>query len=409
MQVADSDLAVIESRCQLKAEAARWAAKRRQLLAEGADFKTAIDPLDREMIARAKGLPGCFLWTNRPNGSTPSEAGLFTQLAGCFDTLAHAISFVKDLPSDSNAANDYLEEALRLLAEAQSGLWVAVNAVGYVPQDPDQFRIYHWLKGKTRKLRVFIDRHMTIDDPADPAQWGDLRNRIEAARSRLTKARQCAKRQQVLLQRVRYHLHFVLDDPTRDHGHDWHVALDTIEELVQDGTAPSSIEIRDLLLPVIDSLPDIGLSPNVQLVLREIDQFLSTRPIPTTAETTEITAEVRQTAELFQGKVVVLIGGLRRPESEQALVKAFRLSSLHWVSTRAHESITSFEPYIARHEVVAVLLAIRWSSHSFGDVKRFCNRYGKPLVRLPAGYGPNQVAVQVLQQVSGKLYGQAAK
>ncbi len=50
-----------------------------------------------------------------------------------------------------------------------------------------------------------------------------------------------------------------------------------------------------------------------------------------------------------------------------------------------------------------MLLAIRWSSHSFGDVKRFCDRYGKPMVRLPGGYSPNQVAAQVLMQVSGQL------
>ena len=47
-----------------------------------------------------------------------------------------------------------------------------------------------------------------------------------------------------------------------------------------------------------------------------------------------------------------------------------------------------------------VVLAIRWSSHSFGDVKGYCDQYGKPLVRLPAGYNPNQVAVQVLSQAS---------
>jgi hypothetical protein len=50
-----------------------------------------------------------------------------------------------------------------------------------------------------------------------------------------------------------------------------------------------------------------------------------------------------------------------------------------------------------------VLLAIRWSSHSFGDVKRFCDQFGKPLVRLPAGYSPNQVAVQILAQCSAQL------
>jgi hypothetical protein len=37
-----------------------------------------------------------------------------------------------------------------------------------------------------------------------------------------------------------------------------------------------------------------------------------------------------------------------------------------------HESINKFEPYVARTEVSLVLLAIRWSSHSFGEVKGFC-------------------------------------
>jgi hypothetical protein len=50
-----------------------------------------------------------------------------------------------------------------------------------------------------------------------------------------------------------------------------------------------------------------------------------------------------------------------------------------------------------------VLLAIRWSSHSFGDVKRSCDRHGKPMVRLPGGYSPNQVAAQILAQCSGRL------
>jgi hypothetical protein len=50
-----------------------------------------------------------------------------------------------------------------------------------------------------------------------------------------------------------------------------------------------------------------------------------------------------------------------------------------------------------------VLLAIRWSSHAFGDVKQFCDRHGKPLVRLPGGYSPNQVAAQILAQGSEQL------
>ena len=82
---------------------------------------------------------------------------------------------------------------------------------------------------------------------------------------------------------------------------------------------------------------------------------------------------------------------------------AFQLQELFWIETREHESISGFEPYIARPDVAVVNLAIRWSSHSHGDAQLFCERYGKPLVRLPAGYNPNQVAAQILKQCSERL------
>ena len=102
---------------------------------------------------------------------------------------------------------------------------------------------------------------------------------------------------------------------------------------------------------------------------------------------------------------MVLIGGDRRPEAHEALKAALGLKELLWIETREHESIDKFEPYVARTEVALVLLAIRWSSHSFGEVKGFCDRYGKPMVRLPGGYSPNQVAAQILAQCSGQLGG----
>jgi hypothetical protein len=101
----------------------------------------------------------------------------------------------------------------------------------------------------------------------------------------------------------------------------------------------------------------------------------------------------------------VLIGGLCRREAQDALETALGLKELIWIETREHQSIEAFEPAIARLDIALVLLAIRWSSHAFGDVKRFCDRHGKPLVRLPGGYGLNQVAAQVLAQCSGQLGG----
>ena len=114
-------------------------------------------------------------------------------------------------------------------------------------------------------------------------------------------------------------------------------------------------------------------------------------------------AKVAEAARLLRGGSVVLIGGDRRPGAQEKLNTALNLKELLWIETRVHESIDKFEHYIARRDVALVLLAIRWSSHSFGDVKRYCDHYDKPIVRLPGGYNPIQVAAQILAQCSRQL------
>jgi hypothetical protein len=101
--------------------------------------------------------------------------------------------------------------------------------------------------------------------------------------------------------------------------------------------------------------------------------------------------------------VFVLIGGVERTASGRAIERAFGLSRLNWISTRPHESVTIFEPAVARPETAVVLLAIRWASHSYGDVKDYCEKYGKPMVYLTGGYNPNQIAHQILAQVGDRL------
>ncbi|MFI5454068.1 MAG: hypothetical protein ACHRXM_01315 [Isosphaerales bacterium] len=136
------------------------------------------------------------------------------------------------------------------------------------------------------------------------------------------------------------------------------------------------------------------------------DHFLASGS--STAESSvshEPTAEVKTVARLLGGRSVVLIGGSRRPLAQESLENAFGLKELIWIETKEHQAVAAFEPLIARPDVALVLLAIRWSSHAFGDVKPLCDRHDTPLVRLPGGYNPNQVAAQVLAQCSGQLEG----
>jgi hypothetical protein len=99
----------------------------------------------------------------------------------------------------------------------------------------------------------------------------------------------------------------------------------------------------------------------------------------------------------------VLIGGQARPLHRDALKQAFRLADVRWLSTPEHTSFTVFESDIARPEVALVILAIRWSNHDYDHVRDYCERYGKPLVRLPGGYNANQVGHHILTQAGDRL------
>jgi len=401
LPVANTDLPVIEARCRLKAEGARWAAARQRRLRAGADYETEIEPKDREIIDQAKTLHDCFLWMNHPSGPSPADLSLLDDLAGCFEATASAISLVREVVEDTEANRDIFEQTLDLVAEAQSALRTAVQVID-ASRDNDQQMVYRWLRRTAAEEQTFIQRYMRSDDQADPTTWSDIVERIEALDDQLQQARHQEKQRRGRLNKLRYHVQQV--EAGRDTEHDWNTIVQTVDSMVKDGIPPSSREIRDALLPVIDELPEeTELLENVQLVLREIDHFLATRTPAATEVDREPTTEVLKVRDRLRGKAVLLIGGERRPHAQRALQEAFGLKELRWLEPGEHESFEVFEPYVAQPDVPVILLAIRWVSHSHSNVQQFCTKYEKPLVKLPAGYSPNQVAHQIMQQCGNRL------
>jgi hypothetical protein len=99
----------------------------------------------------------------------------------------------------------------------------------------------------------------------------------------------------------------------------------------------------------------------------------------------------------------VIVGGESRDHAQQAFKKAFALKDVIWLDWGEHQSIERFMPYITRADVKVVVLLIRWSSHSYGDLKQYCDRHGKHFVRMPAGYNANQIANQIMAQCADLL------
>ncbi|HEV7280345.1 MAG TPA: hypothetical protein VGN57_09050 [Pirellulaceae bacterium] len=173
------DLGILARRLRMKSDGSRWAARRRRLLDDpSVDYESQVEPDDREIIRRAKEIPGCFLWTNSPNSPCPHDLSAFDVLAECYANAAAAVELVHRLDEQRVPFSDpALQKAFQLLGEAQSALRVAVaNAGG--PEDSDQFLVFQWLKANTRDREIYVARHMRISDPADPAAWPDLAERI---------------------------------------------------------------------------------------------------------------------------------------------------------------------------------------------------------------------------------------
>jgi hypothetical protein len=319
---------------------------------------------------------------------------MLDEIAGCFETVAESLELARESEGRARA----FERALQYLAEAQSGLRRALQRVG-LDADADQEDVYEWLRGSASRHRIFIRRHMRADDLAEPARWPSLLSRIEEARS---SGRKTPGQVRLFEQAREYQKR--IKQKTTDEA-EWSAFIGAVDALVADGIPPSSRELREYLLPIVEDVPECEDFPRgFRLVLREIDRFLATRSAPSPSlGLHEPSASVKQVARLLTGKSIVLIGGSRRRDAQEAIKRLFGLDSLIWLETREHQAVLTFEPVIARPDVAIVLLAIRWSSHSFGEVRHLCERHGKLLVRLPGGYNPNQVAAQILAQCSEQL------
>ncbi|MGA2035646.1 MAG: hypothetical protein ABSG68_25640 [Thermoguttaceae bacterium] len=399
LMVAGSDLQLIEARCRLKAEGARWAATRQRSLQDGANYYLEIEPRDREIINKAKTLDDCFLWMSHSSAPIPADLRLWEDVAGCFEAVAMATALVRQVIENGEEYRRFLEKTIDLAAEAQSSLRMAVEAVDG-KSDSDQYKMFTWLRQTATEQQIFIARFMRMDDPANPTLWHDLQERIGQLDSDIEEIRQRDKQRVKTLKKAQYHARIIREG--KGTVEDWKKVTEAVDVLVTEGLPPSNTDLRDMLVPIVDDIPDAnGLREGFRRVLAEVDRYLATQMPPAEQAVREVSGEVQEVARLYKGKTLVVIGGDRRSHAYEALKSAFCLKELIWIVTREHESTEVFVPCLTRPDVDVVLLAIRWSSHSYGDVKALCDKFGKEFFRLPAGYNPNQVAHQILQQRSG--------
>ncbi len=401
-------LATIAARCRVKAGAAKVQAKR----AAGAAADTHAD--ESALRKQAEVYPDCGLWMFDPDGYPRSKA-VWTDLAGGYEVCAAAADLLRAW-AGSGPDMQHGQEVLTAAAEAQSMLLYAVADVGWVSRDHEQVQMFVHIRELGKQHQIYVPRYLRREDPAEPARWPDLADRLKAIAGRygsfgngsgvMSAATDPAKVRQKALGNLKYKLKKMADDPAGI-ADEWPRVVELLDQAVTAGVPPSSLEFREILLPVYDQVPpDLSTTPGVERVFRAVELYRDTQAAaaaePPPLEDTP-SAEVTKVADWLRGKEVVFIGGLRRANHVSALKRAFGLADVRWLSTPEHTSFTAFEADIVRPEVAVVLLAIRWSSHDYAEVRQFCDRSGKPLVRLPTGYNANQIAHQITTQAGERL------
>ena len=391
--------AVLAARCRVKADAARVVAARlggepTDATAEGVD-------------ARAAALPDCPLWMLAADPVVRSPR-VWADLAGAYETAAKAADLLAAWgPVADTRGADLTDRVLGLAAEAQSTLLYAVADVQAVRGDYEQIQLFARVREEGRVRRVYIPRFMRREDPADPANWPDVARRIDAALADVRAVTGRDRTRSKALDNLRFKTRRLAAGVADDDPDEWRRVVELTDEVVAAGLPPSSVELRECLLPLFGRLEERPELPsNVERVLRAVEAYRTQRATGAAAadgDRDRYTPEVAEAAGLLRGREAVLIGGLVRPDRRDALVEALGLAGLNWVSTPEHTSFTVFEAPISRPEAAVVLLATRWANHDYQNVREYCDRYGKPFVKLPAGYHPNQVAHQILAQAGDRL------
>lgn len=324
---------------------------------------------------------------------TSEEAKL---LAECYSVTADAILLLLDIRNSNPTAGLKLKECIDLLAEAQSQVRSVVESLG-LQKDEDQCGLFMMLRSFSREQRVYLPQLSNSKANVTNDEVDELQNKIINARIPLDSQRQI----NIKLKQ----LQGLISAKPENEKH-WLLIAGQVARLISTGVMPSNKELRNLLLPVFEEIPALDTYPKeFGQVINSIDSYLATRPDVDEANISQEPPiqQVTSVRKLLEGRKVVLIGGSERKSPKRKLEEAFGLDELTWISTTSHTPVKHFEPYIHKKDVAIALLAIKFSSYRFKEVKVDCDKANVLLVRLPSGYGINQVALQILEQCGDRL------
>lgn len=325
--------------------------------------------------------------------------------ASCYKTLRRAVAYVIGVTKEyieRESARQEFEESLQFAATAQSALRVHLHGLGR--RDESQGSVYFWLSDITKAQKVFISRHMRLEDPGDPQAMETLCAEID---QRLY-ARQRPKRIQKALGNMEFKFNKLTGDAEKDFTIWGDIVRIVTEVMKEEEVPPSSKELREALLPRLGDIPcDLEPNPQFELVLRALREHQQREPSPGESDAgngKRYSPEATEVGQLLRGRKVLLVGGIPDPVVRERIESAFELGELQWEGAKEHSSSAKFQPLVAAPDVSVVCLIIKLIGHGHvDDIKEYCRQADRPLVLLHKGFGVNQIARCILDQAGQRL------
>jgi hypothetical protein len=379
------DLTLIVRRARWKAAAVRFAQERRSDPRANTD---ELRRLEEGLRAQRADMPDCFPWMLDASAALPADAAL-TAVVGCWEVVASAAEGIAKLKARSALEPAPPAELLYLLAEAQSALLAAVRALD-LRGDSDQRDLFQWLKDQTTRHRIYVDRHMRLDDPADPNGWSDLGQRLQTKLEEIALRGQERRDRQQILNKLRFHARKVLE-AGRLLDADRNSILATLELFGDPAEARRERPLLDLLEPLARTFgDDEALGPVLRAIVPAAGGSAPRRPLD-------------EASELLAGSHVLMLAAAEDEEARQTLVAELRLGELEWIAVEDPDGTELLEREIPRTAARLVLLGTRLTPAAYAEFKRLSTEHSKLFVRLPEGLTPDIVARQVLRQVGWRL------
>lgn len=378
---------------------------------------------ERTLRESLKGLRDTIPWMlDQPFGIRVSQREAFdvpdesaaklAVVAECYETLSFAVEKAQELDGAGLFQDGPPRAFLYLLAEAQSALLASIVDAP-VRSDSDQREVFLWLKEQTTRFRIYVDRHMRLDDLADCSGCADLKDRITKLSDELARDRKDRRQRGQLLGKIRYHVGKLLDEggATRSEADSLGVAL---KRWAGAGLDPSDRGLSDALHGLRVRLS--GMDRDVMEVLKGL---LGGDRTPESAAESAVEAarseerharSLEDVRELLSTMSVVLFAPPSNSVDAERLADELGATQFDLlvvdVEGPKDEREAALEAALGGEGTKLFLLGVRLGPEEYKAFKDRCLELKYAFVRLPGPLDASAIAHQTMRQVGWRLRAQ---